>query len=223
LQREAAERQLAEEQLKAVCDMSAQLRKYLSLFEESKKVFKRTQEDLESRLQTSLKAVGETDSRLQKEANERQRLEEALASAQRNLHEQTERGALELSRLQSELQVEQFERKRLEGDAVQSRYASLDSARVGRGLVNSLRREIRQPVDSLLQTTRRLLEIELQDEQKKLVESVLESALLVQTSLQETGTLTGGSARADGEGQPESQSPRPPGLVAEKPVGDLQP
>jgi len=224
LNKESAERQLAEEQLRAAGDMSAQLRKYLSLFEESKKVFKRSQDELESRLQASIGASSDHDAKLQKEISERQRLEEALAVAQRNLAEQSQKSALELAKLQSSLQVEEFERKRLEGDAVQARFASLDSARVGRTLVNSLRREIRQPVDTLLQSTRRLLEVELKDDQKKLVETMLENALLVQSSLQETTTLNlGSSPRPGAEGQGGSDASRSSGSVAEQSAGNLQP
>jgi DNA-binding response OmpR family regulator len=202
LLKEASDRHLADQQLQAAGDMSAELRKYLALFEESKKAFRCAQEGLEGRLQTSLAALRDQEAKMQKELGERQRLEETLATAQRNWHEQSERSALELSRLQSELQVEQFERKRLEGDVVQSRYASLDSARVGRALVNSLRRQIRQPVDKLLQSARSLLEVDLQEAQKKLVESMLENTLLLHSSLQETGTLNASSAPTEGEAAP---------------------
>jgi PAS domain S-box-containing protein len=222
-QKETTDRQLAEEQLRAVGDMSAQLRKYLSLFEESKKVFKRTQDAQESRLKASLDALSEKETKLQQEASERQRLEKALAVAQQSVQDQSERSALDLVKLQSELQVEQFERKRLEGDALQSRYASLDSTRVGRTMVNSFRRQVRQPVEDLMQSTRRLLAIELGDEQKKLVESVLEHALLLQTSLQEAGASNGGSTPARGNGQPELDGGGLPDRVSDKPAGDLQP
>src|SRR6266567_3131193 len=201
LQQETADRQLAEEQLRAVGDMSAQWRQYLSLFDESKQAFKRAQADLEARLQTNLDSLSECESKLQQEAGERQRLEETLAAAKRHAHDQSQRSAVELSKLQSALLVEQFERKRLEGEAIQSRYCSLDSARVGRTTVNRLRRQIRQPLDSLVQSTRRLLEVQLDEEQTKLVEAVLENALVLQSSLQEAGTANGNSPRAEGEGQ----------------------
>src|SRR5712692_9378583 len=200
LQQETADRQLAEEQLRAVGDMSAQWRQYASLFDESKQVFKRAQADLEARLQANLDSLSECESKLQQEAGERQRLEEALAAAKRHAHDHSQRSAVELSKLESALLVEQFERKRVEGDAIQSHYSSLDSARVGRTTVNRLRRQIRQPLDSLVQSTRRLLEVQLDEEQTKLVEAVLENALVLQSSLQEAGTATGNSPRAEGEG-----------------------
>lgn len=195
LQKEQSDLQLAEEQLRAVGDMSAQLRQYLSLFEESKKVFKRTQDELEARLQNSLAALSESEARVASLTARHATLEEALAAAQRNIHAQTEQKALELARLESELQVEQFERKRLEGDAQQSRLATLDSTRIARTMVNNFRRQIREPVENVMQSTRRLLECDLAEPQKKLVENVLENALLVQTSLHESGAPNASSAR----------------------------
>ena len=223
LQKETSERQLAEEQLRAVGDLRDQLRKYLSLFEESKKVFNRAQEELGSQLQAKLTALSESESKLQKEASERLRLEEALTTAQRNLHDLSQRSAIELSKLQSELRVEQLERKHLEGDAIQSRYSSLDSARVGRAMVDRFCKQIRQPVDGLMQLTRRLLEAELPDEQKKLVESVLENTLLLQTSLRESAAADAGSARAADHDQPQLDNPRPPGLLSDKAIEEPPP
>jgi chromosome segregation ATPase len=196
LQKETANRELAEQQLQSVGDMGAQLRQYLALFEDSKKVFKRTQEQLEARLKSAQDTLTETEARLQKEIAERRTVEASLTTAQRSLNEQSEEKLLELSRLKSDLQVEQLERKRLEGDAQQSRYASLDSARVARAMVNSLRRQVQDAVENLMQATRRLLEITSEAEQKELVQSVLENALLLQTNLQESGPIDAGLGRA---------------------------
>jgi chromosome segregation ATPase len=265
LQNESSDRQLAEEQLLAAGDVGQQMRKYLSLFEESKKVFKNSQGQLEQRLQSSLNSLmaaetklqehsterqrleealsntqrqlqeqtertsleisrlqselqveqferkrlegGAAHSKSQEKTAERQRLEEALAKAQRELHEQTERTALEISRLQSELQVEQFERKRLEGNAAHSRYASLDSARASRAMVSNLRRQIRKPVKHLLQSTRDLLDVELPEPQKEVLQSILENALLVQTSIQKAGKSGSAPASAPEGEAPEGEAP----------------
>ena len=196
LQKEVSNRDLAEQQLQAVGDMGAQLRGYLSLFEESKKVFKRTQEQLEAKLRMTQESLGETEAKLQKEASERRGLEESLSAAQRSLNDQYEQKVLELARLQSELQVEQLERKRLEGEGQQSRYASLDSTRVARSMLNSLRRQLHDSVDTLMQTTRRLLEISTDDEHKQLVQTVLENVLVLQTTLDES---SGGSPGTDSD------------------------
>jgi PAS domain S-box-containing protein len=195
LRKEVGDRELAEQQLEAVGDMSAQLRQYLSLFEESKKVFKRTQEQLESKLQAGQKALNESEAKWQNEVTQRQHLQEELNKIQRTLNDKSENVSLEVARLQSELQVEQLERKRLEGNAQQSRFASIDSARVARSMVNHLRRQLQDAVDNSMQAIRRLLEITSDNEQKKLVESVLENALLLQTNLNQG--LEGGEESAE--------------------------
>jgi hypothetical protein len=48
-----------------------------------------------------------------------------------------------------------------------------------------LRRQVREPVDSLVHSTRSLLELEMGDAQKKLAEAVLQDVLLVQARLRE--------------------------------------
>jgi chromosome segregation ATPase len=189
LRKQATERELAEEQLKSVGDMSAQLRQYLTLFEESKKVFKKTQDQLEARLQNSMANAKAADDRLQGEVAERARLEEALASAERALQEQVEQAAVELARVKAELTVEQLERTRVEGGAHHSRLASLDSTRVARTMVNSFRRQVRQPIESVMESSRRLLEHDLPPEQKKVVETLLENALLLQSTVEESDSI----------------------------------
>jgi hypothetical protein len=151
---------------------------------------------LESRLQASTNAAKESEVRLQKEMAERQRLEEALAAAQRNVRDNSDDLALELARVQAELQVEQFERKRMEGDAQQSRFASLDSTRMARNMMNSFRRQIRQPVENVMVSSRQLLELQLPNDQKKIVESLLENALLLQSNVEESGGESGGDLKA---------------------------
>jgi PAS domain S-box-containing protein len=187
LQKEAAARQLAEDQLRATEDLKAHLRNCLASFEQAKTGFRRMQEELNTRLKASQAALTESEARAQKEAGERQRAEEGLAAARRSLQE-AQSADLELTKLKSELQLQEFEKQRMQAESVQSRVATVDSARVGNAMVNSLRRQIRQPVEDLLQSTRRLLEGGLEAEQKKLAESVLENALLLQSGLQEASS-----------------------------------
>ena len=81
------------------------------------------------------------------------------------------------------------ERRKLEATALQSRYGSLDAARLGRAFVNSFRSQLRLPADNLIHSIRRLLDLPLETPQRKLVESALESALTVQASIQEDASL----------------------------------
>jgi hypothetical protein len=90
-------------------------------------------------------------------------------------------------------------------------------------MVNSFRKQIQPPVDQLMQSTRRLLESQLEGEQKKLVEALLENALLLRTSLQESGPTNAGGDRTGSQAQPKSDPVRPPGLMPERSKRDLQP
>ena len=223
LQKEMADRHAVEQQLRATADLGEQLRNHLSLLEDAKKVFASREQDLETRLQASLNALRESESSAEKEAAERRRLEESLQTAQRENQRQGESNGMELSKLKSAVQVEQLERKSLEAQALQSRYSSLDSGRVGASMVNGFRNQIRQPIDKLMQSARRLLEIQLEAEPKKLVESLLESALLLQTSVREGGSSNSDTAGDHKENPRESGSPRPAGLSSKKTSGRLQP
>jgi PAS domain S-box-containing protein len=216
LQREMTERQSAEEQLRATGDISAQLRNHLSLLDEARQIFARREGELEARLQSSLNAMRDTEASREKEVNERRRLEEALQAAQRECQSQGESNAIELARLQSAMQVEQLERKRLEADIIQSRYSSVDSTRVGRAMVSSFRNRMRQLVDNLMESTHGLLGVKSEEEQKKLIEAVLENALLIQTNLRESGRINASSARSGGESQSSSEDPSSAGTGSDQ-------
>jgi len=152
----------------------------------------RRTESLEQELQNAQQALHEREAKLHKESAERQQLKEALESAQRNLRGGSERD-LEFSKLQSALQLEQVERKRQEAQLARIRHSALDSAHAARSLRAGLRRQIREPVDNLVESARSLLELEMGDAQKKLAESVLQDVLLVQTRLREPENAQGES------------------------------
>ena len=94
---------------------------------------------------------------------------------------------LEFSKLQSALQLEQIERKRQETQLARTRQSALEAALAARALRTSLRRQVREPIDSLARSARTLLESEMGEQQKKLAEAVLQDVLLVQTRLREPG------------------------------------
>jgi DNA-binding response OmpR family regulator/chromosome segregation ATPase len=143
-------------------------------------------ERLEAQIAEATAAITEFESRSKKESTERHNLLSALQAAQREAQLRTEQSRLEMSKLQMSLQHEQLERKRLETDQVRLRHSSLESARAARVVRNNLRRRIRQPITDLSQSTRLLLGLELNVEQKALVEAILKDALLVNERLQES-------------------------------------
>jgi DNA-binding response OmpR family regulator len=153
----------------------------------------RKSETLEQELQSTREALQDRDTRLQRELTERQRLNEAIATTPHGSAEDPDR-ALEFSKVQSALQLEQVERKRQESQLVNLKQTAVDAAHSARSLRNSLRRQIREPVDNLVHSTRTLLELEMGEEQKRIAEAVLQDVLLVQTRLREPGLAQGEAA-----------------------------
>jgi undecaprenyl pyrophosphate synthase len=185
LQNVTTDLRLAEERLNTTAEISRQFEDSLQVADEAKQAFKRTEEQLTACLEASAQALSEADGRLKKETSERQELAKTVESLQRQLQQETEKSKLEISRLQAALQVEKLERTQNEGKAVQTRYASIESARADRILLARLRTRTRGPMDELLRSTRRLLEDELDENRKKLVESMLEQALLLKSNFLE--------------------------------------
>jgi hypothetical protein len=88
------------------------------------------------------------------------------------------------------------ERRRLETTALQSRFSSLDASRLGKAFVSSFRSQLRLPTENLMQALRGLLELSLPENARRLVESALESALVVQASVQEEAGAADSSREA---------------------------
>jgi len=148
----------------------------------------RKNEILEQELKTANDSLRDRDQRLEKETAERQRLAEALEKFQRGSLDHPDRD-LEFSKVQSALQNEQVERKRQETQLARMRQTAIEAAHAARTLRTGLRRQIREPVDNLVQSTRNLLELEMGEEQKRIAEAVLQDVLMVQTRLREPSLL----------------------------------
>ena len=146
----------------------------------------RKREILEQELKTANEALQDREARLRKETAERQSLTEALDAAKHGSDNNPDRD-LEFSKVQSALQNEQVERKRQESQMAKMRQTTAAAAHAARSLRTNMRRQIREPVENLVHSTRTLLELEMGDEQKKLAEAVLQDVLLVQTRLREPG------------------------------------
>lgn len=191
LQKEAADRKSAEEQLRAAGELDSRLEANSALLEEARNSFKHALEEVETRLQATRAALSQAESSLQKETNERLRLQETAAAAERKAQERIENSRLEKSKLEMALQLEGFERKRLETDLLRSRHVTLQSAHASGSVLNSLRRQLRQPAKDLHQCACTLLQAELPEDQKKVVEAMLEKTLLLETTLQGNGNANG--------------------------------
>ena len=154
---------------------------------------RRKRESLEHEVLSHQNILKEREAKLAEESSERQRLSNALDSAQRGAQDGTERD-LEFSKVQSALQVEQVERMRQESQLARARQRALEAALAARALRTNLRRQIREPVENLVQSASTLLEMEMGDAQKQLAEAVLQDVLLVQTRLRDPGVAHGDSS-----------------------------
>ena len=188
LQKESTERRMVEEQVKTMADLSSRIEEHVESFDEARKALERTQEEMQAKVQASLDSLAESERKLQKEINERLRLTEALAAAERKLMEQAEHEQAQRARLASSLEFERIQRQRLEADVLRARHASMRSVRAGNSMVNSLRHELRQPVESIRTSVNRLLQGDLASSQKQEIEAVLENTLMLQMNLQDAAS-----------------------------------
>jgi hypothetical protein len=118
------------------------------------------------------KARTQLTTRLEKE-------QQSAADAKRRCKQfevRANRTATELDQAKAELEKQM---------AMHSSQDTVDAARVGRAFVNGFRGQIRPPTDTVVQSIRSLLETPLADEQKRLVESAHQNALIVQANLHE--------------------------------------
>jgi len=172
---------------------------------------RKTRTELDGKLKTEKKAASqfkrrakELEDRLTRSSSELERLKNQLArhgvsgksggvsgveSAEIEARVRDSIGAL--ARATADLDKE---RRRLESTALQSRFNSVDAARLGKAFVNSFRSQLRLPAENLMQAIRGLLDLPLPENARRLVESAMESALVVQASVQEEA---GGAGAAD--------------------------
>lgn len=140
---------------------------------------------LETQLDAALQQTTHLQTSWEHETGERQRLNEALAAAQLQLREQSQASELDVTRLRSALELEQVERQRLHNYTARLRCVSQAASRAGRAVREEARRQVREPLEEVCRTARRLLQMELAADQNQLARQVLEHALLARTSLQD--------------------------------------
>jgi|GEM_PF-4026211 len=193
LRKETKERQMAQKQLRLVSEMGARLEANLASLEEARKTFEVSLNQKEERLQAAERALVTANCEMEKESTERRRLEGLLAEAQRQLEKQSGENKVEFSRLRAALELGELQRKKMEGDLLRSRETATNAQHGQDAVLDSLRRELRQPVEDLRQSACRLLENQVTDEQKRTIETVLEKALFLQVTLNAAAEPDSGS------------------------------
>jgi chromosome segregation ATPase len=196
LRKESKERHIAEKQLRLVSEIGTRLETNLGSLEEAKQSFDVALKQKEEQFQAVERSLADAHSRLEKELAERRRIEGLLTDAQRQLEKQSGESKVEIPRLRAALELAELQRKRLEGGLMRSREIATNAEHGQTAMLDSLRRELRQPVEDVRQSACRLLESHVTDEQKRAIETVLEKALFLQVTLNAVA-------------QPDAASPSP--------------
>jgi len=186
LRKETKERHMAEKQLRLVSEMGTRLETNLASLEEAKKTFEASTSQKDERLQTAERSLAKANSSLEKQSSERRRFEGLLAETQRELEKLSGESKVEISKLRAGLELGELQRKRMEGDLLRARESAANAQRGQNLALDSLRRELRQPVEDLRQSACRLLEGQVKGEYKQAVETMLEKALFLQLTLNAT-------------------------------------
>jgi PAS domain S-box-containing protein len=186
LRKETKERHMAEKQLRLVSEIGARLESNLASLDEAKKAFEVSTSDKDERLQVAERSLAKANSSLEKHSAERRRTQELLAETQRQLEKLSGESKIEISKLRAGLELGELQRKRMEGDLLRAREIATNAQRGQNVTLESLRVELRQPVEDLRQSACHLLEGQITDEQKRTAESMLEKALFLQLTLNAT-------------------------------------
>lgn len=181
LQKAAADRTAALEQLRAGEALMKELREAAGVYSSAKDALQRRHEQVEARLQAVEKSAAEALSQLKNERGQRIKVEEDLTAVRQRAQE----NEAALAELRCELELEQAENKRLAGEAAEAKYSAIEAARATTAAVSALRDNLREPISRLLATSRQLLDTDSSPEVKKSVESLLATALSLHGRMKE--------------------------------------
>ena len=172
--REISRAEKLEKELISLRKARTQLTERLKGEQDEAEKFKRRVKDLAEDLERA-------KSELESEMASRKRLRDggALPAEMTAVDQRVRNSVNALSRATADLEKE---RKRLESV---SRRDPVDAAKVGKAFINTYRKQLRPPADTLLQTIRRLVNVSVEHDQKRLAETALENAVILQTRLSE--------------------------------------
>jgi len=148
-----------------------------------------------ARTQQAQKQLGDSQAALQAQLSEaqsqeraqRERLAETLRAARLEWHREQEASRLDLSRYRSALEIEVAERQRAEADLARARYSALVEMRSKAESLENLQGKVRLPLNSICAVASRFLEVEITDQQRVCVESLLARARELAGSLDDLG------------------------------------
>ena len=181
------EQRSTEDQLCIVRELNERLQENLLTFEEAGKTFQTSQADFRKEIERSNSALHQAEAALDSERATRQTLEQNLAQALRDQRAAEQKSALELAELRSALEIAKVERSRSHEEILRSRAECLATINDSGLRSNRLRANFTCVLQHINGTTRELLQSPLTEEQKYVIEALLQDVISLETTLdQET-------------------------------------
>jgi PAS domain S-box-containing protein len=185
LDNQRRETQSTEDQLCVVRELNEQLQANLGGFENVRKSFEAAQTDFRSQLDQSNAALSETESTLDNEREARQRLEQTLTTALRDHRAAEQKLTLEIAELRTALETTRLEKSRGHEEVLRSRTECLATINESTSRANRLRSNFTQVLAHINGTTRELLQSPLTEEQKYVIETLLQDVIALESTLEE--------------------------------------
>jgi hypothetical protein len=189
LDSERRDRHSAEEHATVLKDLSARLEETLRLSEAKAAAFEAAQVETRDFLSKTQVTLRDTEAAFDRERELRQKAEQSLAAATREKRAVEDENAAERSTLKSLLAIAELERSRAEEQALRARAEALDSAREARARLNHFRQNFAQVLEHINGTASELLQSPLSDEQKCVIESLLQDILSLESTLEQKEEL----------------------------------
>ena len=185
LEKESMERGAAEEQMQMLKELNGQLEASMASFEESNRILQQEKDELQRELQGSRDALHESELGREGEMKKRQEMELRMTTAVREQQDAEAKARSEMAKAESALRASELQCKRLEADLLRARSQASEQERQASRKAEEFRSRLREPVHNLNQTAYHLLQSDLPEDQKQMMEIMLREVLAVENSLRE--------------------------------------
>ncbi len=186
------EQQSTEDQLVIVRELNTRLQENLAHFEKARKTLEAAQSETRLQLEQHQIAVHDAEILLDKEREARRQLEQTLATTLREHRSVSQKSSLELAELRASFELAQLDRSRSQEEALRSRAESLEAVNSTHASVARFRGSFSRVLEHINGTTRELLQSPLTEEQKCVIETLLQDVISLESTL-ENGTHPSGS------------------------------
>ncbi len=193
LEAERAERRAGEDQLQVLRELNARLEDNVAVLENGRGSVEAAQAEFRTHLDRNQAALKETEAALDREKEARQRMEQSLNLAIREHRTLEQKLSAEVLRLQTALASSEISRSQAEKQALRARAEALQTASDARARANRFRQSFSHVLGHINGTTRELLQSPLTEEQKCVIEALLQDVISLESGLEKEGALPEGA------------------------------